>query len=97
MLSMETELATLKQKLKNIDQIYKLEGDKHREEIDKVHIQLDNEVDKNGELQENNNQLTMELNKLKIKLQYSEDRADKETLNLRDKQNQVEGLIKDYE
>lgn len=39
----------------------------------------------------------MELNKLKIKYQYSEDRAEKETMNLKDKQSQVEGLIKDYE
>ncbi len=31
MLSMETEQATMKQKLKNVDQIYKLETDKHRE------------------------------------------------------------------
>lgn len=39
----------------------------------------------------------MELNKLKIKYQYAEDRAEKETMNLKDKQSQVEGLIKDYE
>jgi predicted RNA-binding protein with PIN domain len=39
----------------------------------------------------------MELNKLKIKLQYADDRAEKDASNLRDKQNQVEGLIKDYE
>ena len=29
-LSIETEQATVKQKLKSIDQIYKLEGDKHK-------------------------------------------------------------------
>lgn len=39
----------------------------------------------------------MELNKLKIKLQYADDRAEKDAGNLREKQGQVEGLIKDYE
>ena len=48
MLSMETEHATLKQKLKSIDQIAKLEVDKQREENDKLRLQLDNELDKNG-------------------------------------------------
>lgn len=39
----------------------------------------------------------MELNRIKIKLQYAEERADKDVANLKDKQNQVESLIKDYE
>ena len=39
----------------------------------------------------------MEFNKLKIQLQYADDRAEKDASNLRDRQNQVEGLIKDYE
>ena len=30
-------------------------------------------------------------------MQYAEEKADKDATNLRDKQNQVEGLIKDYE
>jgi hypothetical protein len=47
-LSVETEMATLKQKLKSIDQIYKLEVDKLREESDRVRMQYENEVDKNG-------------------------------------------------
>ena len=41
--------------------------------------------------------MSMELGKLKIKLQYADDKADKDAANLRDKQNQVENLIKDYE
>jgi len=39
----------------------------------------------------------MELNKLKIKLQYADDKAEKDNANLKDKQSQVEALIKDYE
>ena len=31
----------------------------------------------------------MELGKLKIKLQYADEKADKDATNLRDKQNQV--------
>lgn len=38
----------------------------------------------------------MELNKVKIKLQYSDDKAEKDAFNLREKQKQVESLIKDY-
>lgn len=38
----------------------------------------------------------MELNKLKIKLQYADDKAEKDNANLKDKHNQVEALIKDY-
>ena len=41
--------------------------------------------------------MSMELGKLKIKLQYADDKAEKDAANLRDKQNQVESLIKDYE
>lgn len=48
-------------------------------------------------MQESNNSSIMELNKLKIKLQYAEERTDKDTQNLKEKQNQIEGLIKDYE
>lgn len=33
--------------------------------------------------------MSMELNKLKIKLQYADDKAQKDTANLKDKQNQV--------
>lgn len=40
MLSMESEQATMKQKLKSIDQINKLQLDKTREEAEKYRIQL---------------------------------------------------------
>ena len=94
---METEFATVKQKLKSVDQIARLQVDREREEKEKIQIQLENETEKLEELQEANSQLTMELSQIKIKLQYAEDKAEKESGNLRDKQTQVENLIKDYE
>jgi len=39
----------------------------------------------------------MEVNRLKIKLQYTEERVEKDTMNLKERQTQVENLIKDYE
>mgnify|MGYP000967563912 CR=1 FL=1 len=38
----------------------------------------------------------MELNKIKIKMQYADERSEKDGANLREKQIQVEAMIKDY-
>ena len=48
--------------------------DKLREENDKINMQYENELNKNEELREGNNQVNMEINKLKIKLQYAEEK-----------------------
>ncbi len=39
----------------------------------------------------------MELSKVTIKLQFTEERLDKDSLALKDRQMQLENLIKDYE
>lgn len=38
---------------------------------------------------EGNTQMSMELNRLKIKLQYAEERSEKDAQNLKEKQGQV--------
>lgn len=38
----------------------------------------------------------MEVNRLKIKLQYSEEKNEKDSYNLKQKQQHIESLIKDY-
>ena len=71
--------------------------DKLREENDKINMQYENELNKNEELREGNNQVNMEINKLKIKLQYAEEKIEKDSACLKDRQNQLESLVKDYE
>jgi hypothetical protein len=39
----------------------------------------------------------MELSKLRIKLQFTEERLEKDSLNLRERQMQLENLVRDYE
>ena len=40
--------------------------------------------------------MSMELNKLKIQLQYANEKVEKDSSNLKEKQSQVQNLIKDY-
>ena len=39
----------------------------------------------------------MELSKLRLKLQFTEERLEKDSLNLRERQMQLENLVRDYE
>lgn len=39
----------------------------------------------------------MEVNRLKIKLQYAEQKNEKDAVNIKEKQQHIESLIKDYE
>lgn len=52
---------------------------------------------KSSQLSESNTELGMELSKLRIKLQFTEERLEKDSLNLRERQMQLENLVRDYE
>ena len=78
-----------------IDQIYKLEADKIKDEAEKYRKQLEESTQKNAELINGINALNEELSKTKAKLQYAEQRSERDTNNLKQKQQQIEGLFKD--
>lgn len=61
--------------MKNIDHIYKLEADKLRMEIESLKMQLERESTASQEYAESNSHLTTELNRVKMQLQFVEDRA----------------------
>lgn len=52
---------------------------------------------KTAQLADANNELGVELGKVRVKLQFTEERLEKESMSLRDRQGQLENLVKDYE
>lgn len=63
--------------------------DKLKDDNAKYRSELENEIEINKDLTDTNSNISMELSKLKIKLQYTEEKLEKETAHLKEKQVQL--------
>lgn len=93
----QLELNALHHKLKGGDEIYRIEIEKNREEITRLKLELEGEFIKSTQLGENNNSLSIELNRVKLQLQYTEEKMEKDSQTLKEKIDRLESQLADGE
>ena len=65
--------------------------------MEKVKSDYESEALKATQLNDQNGQLSVELGKLKVKLQFTEEKVEKDASDMREKKIEIEGIVKDYE
>ena len=75
----------------------KHEIDQYKEELERTRTDYEEESMKNAQLTENNAQLNVELGKTKVKLQFMEEKSEKDGAALQERKLEIESLTRDHE
>ena len=57
---------------------------------------FDNEVSKNNQLSEQNSHMNVEFGKIRVKLQFTEEKVEKDVHDMRDKKSEMENMSREY-